>query len=180
MRAIVIRAHARRQLPSLVAALALAVIAAGSVSAAQRGELPRYRFSVEIEGLALATFTSVSGLSVETEVLEFREGGDTGAVRKIPGRLKYPNIVLKAGFTGDTTLFDWAMTAARTGDVVRRTVVISMVDGAGSSLARWRLHNAWPVKWEGPSLKASGNEVAIETLEIAHEGLTLDDDDDDR
>ena len=91
-----------------------------------------------------AYFRSVSGLSVEIEVVEFREGGSND-VHKIPGRVKYPNLVLKEGFTGASELQKWAL----------------------------QLTNAWPAKWEGPELDASKNEIAIETIEIAHEGWSL-------
>ena len=106
-------------------------------------------------------------------MIEFREGGTT-VIRKLPGRTKWPDIVLKRGFTGNTELYDWAATVARTGSLVRRSGSIVMHTAAGTPVARWNFQNAWPVKWEAPTLNSSGNEVAVETLILAHEGLSLD------
>jgi phage tail-like protein len=156
--------------------LCLALLVAHPVEAQARERLPRYTFTVEIEGTAAGMFREVSGLSVETEVVEYRDGS-TNDIRKLPGRTTWPDIVLKRGFTGNTELYDWAMTYLRTGAVVRRSGSIIMSDQSGNQIARWNFHNAWPVKWDGPTLDASGAEVAIETLVLAHDGLSLSDDD---
>jgi phage tail-like protein len=151
---------------------ALACLCAHPVQAQPRDHRLRYAFTVEFEGVALGMFREASGLGIEVEVLEFRDGS-TNDIRKHPGRLKWDDIVLKRGFTGNTELYDWATAYARTGSVVRRSGSIVMYDQAGHTIARWNFHNAWPVKWEGPVLTASGNDVAIETLVLAHDGLSL-------
>jgi phage tail-like protein len=156
--------------------LALSVASVDVVWGQPRGERRAFRFTVQIEGITAGPFVEVSGLGTETEVVEFREGGSND-VRKLPGRTKWPPIVLKRGFTGDRTLYDWATANATTGTVVRRSVLVTVHDAEGQPVARYHLEHAWPSKWMGPTLKASGNEVAIETLELVHEGLTLVDDD---
>jgi phage tail-like protein len=159
-----------------VLAVAFAVgsvlLAVGTVSGQKRDDLRQYLFTVEIDGLPAGMFRHVEGIGVETEVVEFREGGSNDFVHKLPGRGKWPNLVLKRGFLGDPSLLDWAMAAAN-GNAVRKTVSIAMLDQAGAPIARWRFERAWPAKWTGPELDASKNEVAIETLEIAHEGMTM-------
>jgi phage tail-like protein len=156
--------------------LALSVASVDVVWGQPRGERRALRFTVQIDGLTTGGFLEVSGLGTETEVVEFREGGSND-VRKLPGRTKWPPIVLKRGFTGDRTLHDWATANATTGTVIRRSVLVTVHNAQGQPVARWHIQHAWPSKWEGPSFKSSGNEVAMETLELVHEGLTLMDDD---
>jgi len=143
---------------------------AAPVDAQAREEVPRYFFRVEIDGIGSGSFRSVSGLGIETEVIEFREGGDAGFVRKLPGATKWPDIVLTRGFTGDAKLYDWATAYRRTGKVEKRTGVIVMLEAGGGEVARWTFVNGWPSKWDGPSLNTS-HDVAVETLVIVHEGL---------
>jgi phage tail-like protein len=114
----------------------------------------------------------VSGLESETAVVEYRTGGDPSTVRKVPGLTKYANIVLKRGLTRDLELWNWRKTVVD-GKTVRRSGSIILLDESGKQVLRWHFVGGWPVKWEGPALNAQANEVAIETLEIAHEGLEL-------
>jgi phage tail-like protein len=119
-------------------------------------------------------FSEVEVPSGEIEVIEYREGGDrVNSARKLPGLAKYPNVTLKRGITGRTDLFEW-WKAVRDGQAQRRDVTITLLDEQRQAVLRWHLRNAFPVKIEGPSLNASGNEVAIETLELAHEGLEIE------
>ena len=119
-------------------------------------------------------FSEVEVPSGEIEVIEYREGGDrVNSARKLPGLAKYPNVTLKRGITGRTDLFEW-WKSVRDGQVQRRNVTITLLDEQRQAVLRWHLGNAFPVKIEGPSLNASGNEVAIETLELAHEGLEVE------
>ena len=119
-------------------------------------------------------FSEVEVPSGEIEVIEYREGADrVNTARKLPGLAKYPNVTLKRGITGSTDLFEW-WKSVRDGQVVRRNVTITLLDEQRQAVYRWLLRNAWPVKIEGPTLNASGNEVAIETLELAHEGLEIE------
>ena len=119
-------------------------------------------------------FSEAEVPSGEIEVIEYREGADrVNTARKLPGLAKYPNVTLKRGITGSTDLFEW-WKSVRDGQVVRRNVTITLLDEQRQAVYRWLLRSAWPVKIEGPTLNASGNEVAIETLELAHEGLEIE------
>ena len=106
-------------------------------------------------------------------MIEYRELGGPQSI-KLPGRIRYPNVTLRRGLTTSRDLWDWWQTV-RDGTIQRRTVLIALLDDSGQPVLRWTLREAWPVKWELSELDASKNEIAIETLEIAHEGLELDD-----
>ena len=119
-------------------------------------------------------FSEVEVPSGEIEVIEYREGGDrVNSARKLPGLAKYPNVTLKRGITGRTDLFEW-WKSVRDGQVQRRNVTITLLDEQRQAVLRWHLRDAFPVRLEGPTLNATGNEVAIETLELAHEGLEIE------
>jgi len=133
-----------------------------------------FNFLVEIDGIAKAGFQEVSGLGAETEIIEYREGGDQiGAVRKIPGLNRYSNIVLKRGFTQDKSLWNWYKTVLD-GAIQRASGSIILLDSGRNPVLRWKFREGWPCKWEGPCLNGQTNEIAIETLVIAHEGLELE------
>ena len=128
-------------------------------------------FLVEIDGITQAGFTDCSGLGSSTDPVEYREGGDNTTMRKLPGLTKYTNISLKWGLTDSRELYDWYRKVV-TGKTERRNGSIVVLDADGvTEVVRWNFFNGWPTKLEAPSLSAKGNEVAIETLEIAHEGL---------
>jgi len=122
------------------------------------------------------SFSEVSGLTSETDPIEYRGGTDPSlTVRKIPGLKKYGNVTLKRGIAteeGANGMFDWFNTISA-GSVERRNVTIILLDEERMPVMTWQLQNAWPVKVEGPGLNASANEVAYEMVEIAHEGLTV-------
>ena len=128
------------------------------------------KFLVEIDGISAAGFAEVSGLETETDVIEYREGGDAGTARKLPGLTKYANIVLKRGITSSKELHDWRKEVID-GQIVRRSGSIVLLDERRQEVARWNFHESWPCRLSGPELKAKGNDVAIEELEICHEGL---------
>ena len=113
----------------------------------------------------------MSGIAIETEVTEVREGG-SNEIRKVPGRVKFPNVTLKRGFTSSRDLYDWSISHL-TGKGVRKSVTITVSDVKGVPIATFALNRAFPVKWAAPSLNAFSNEVMIETLELAHEGVTM-------
>ena len=156
----------------MVATIVLGTAASGSPARSEDLRVSAFQVAITFDGMPTAFFRSVSGLSLEIEVVEFREGG-TNETRKLPGRTKYPNIVLKQGFFGPASDFQkWAFRiAAGVPEPKNATVVIS--DHKQQILARYSVARAWPTKWTGPDFDASGNEVAIETIEIAHEGLRL-------
>jgi phage tail-like protein len=130
-------------------------------------------FRVEIDGVTATSFTEVVGLEAELDVVDYRTGDSPElSVRKLPGLRKYTNITLKRGFTQDASLWDW-INNALTGNVVRASVAITLLDQAENPVLVWRLSNAWPCKWTGPTLISKSSEVAIESLEICHEGLEL-------
>lgn len=129
-----------------------------------------FNFLVEIDGIARGAFQEVSGLDSTIDVIEHREGGDNLTPRKFPGQTKFSNITLKWGMVDDRELYDWHMAAA-SGRVSRRNGSVVLMGHDGHEVARWNFFNAWPSKWTGPDLNAEGNDIAIETLEIVHEGL---------
>jgi len=138
-------------------------------TSSRRDPFHGFNFRVEIDGVAVAAFTECTGLSSETEVVEYREGGDF-RVRKLPGLTKYANLVLRRGITLDRTLWEWRQQVIN-GRAERRSCSVILLDTERQEVARWNIVEAWPAKWVGPDLNAQSNEVAIETLELAHEGL---------
>jgi phage tail-like protein len=141
---------------------------------ARRDPFKNYSFLVEIDGIASSAFKSVSGLAAEAEVIEYREGSDPlSSPRKLPGRVRYPNVKLSRGLTTSRDLWDW-WEAAVTGTALRRNVAITLLDDSRTPVLRWLLHDAWVAKFEAPEFDAGKNEVAIETIELAHERLELD------
>jgi phage tail-like protein len=134
----------------------------------------RFNFVVEIDGIARAGFSEVEGLGGEIDVVAYREGSDkTNSFRLLPGLVRYPRVVLRRGFAGDASLFGW-WRAVRDGTLDRRSVSIMLLDETRQPVARWNLRRAWPAKWEAPSLNAKASDVAIETLELVHEGIDLE------
>ena len=168
-------AFIRRRAVLLAAVLIGCFVASGLAPAAAAGQkgtpAPRYTFSVQIEGLAAAVYAEVSGISIDTEVTEVREGG-ANDVRKVPGRTKFSNITLRRAFTGNRDLYDWAV-ANVSGKMPRRGVTVTIIDAKGATVAKWSFARAWPVKWQPPALNAASNDVAMETIELAHDGLSV-------
>jgi len=129
-----------------------------------------YNFIVEIDGIARAAFRECSGLDTSNDPIDYREGTDGRHVRKLPGLTKSANITLKWGTTDDAALWQWRKTVMD-GVVQRKNGSIVLLDDTGSEKLRWNFNDGWPTKWTGPTFNATSNEVAIETLEIVHEGL---------
>lgn len=129
-----------------------------------------FNFTVEIDGVTTAGFNEVSGLDTETDVIEYRTGERENIVTKLPGLKKNPNIVLKRGFTNNDELWNWRK-AVMDGKTQRRSGTIVLHNEAREPALRWNFREGWPSKLQGPAMNAKNNEVAIETLEIAHEGL---------
>jgi phage tail-like protein len=130
------------------------------------------RFYVFIDNKEQAIFTEVSGIEVQMDVLEFQEGGNNGFVHHLPGRTKISRITLKRGMTCSNDFLRWQLQIA-SGDIERRNVSVAVFDVSGKELVRWNFDNAYPVKWSGPPLDASGAAVAVEALELAHEGMKI-------
>lgn len=128
-------------------------------------------FHVEIEGISQARFSDCSGLGSTTEVIDRREFGSGTGPYKIPGRTTFSDITLKWGVTGSFDLWDWRQQIID-GTIVRKngSIVVHDMDNH-SEVSRWNFFNAWPTKWEGPTFNVNGNEVAVDTLVLAHERL---------
>jgi phage tail-like protein len=131
-----------------------------------------FRFRVEFDGKEVAQFSEVTGLQMEIETEEYREGGLNDFIHQFAGKVRYPSkLVLKHGLMDSTTLWKWGQEVAK-GDPKRKNVSIILQDDAGDARHRWNFDKAFPVKWSGPDLKAGTAEVAIETLELAHCGIS--------
>jgi len=128
---------------------------------------------MEIDGVVQANFSEITVPDTPTDPIEYREGHEITTVRKLPGLNKYSNIVCKRGITKNTYLYNWYK------DIVdgkinssRKTISILLLDEIGNEAIRWVFTNAWPNKYDPPDMNATGNTIAIETVEIAHEGMT--------
>lgn len=131
-----------------------------------------YRFHVEIDGLRVGGFSEVSGLTAETEFEEYAEGGVNSYVHRFPTRIRYEPIVLKRGVTVATDLWDWYADVIE-GNVKRKNGAIILYDSQFGEFRRWNFYDAYPVKWVGPTLNASDSQVAVESIELVHNGLKL-------
>lgn len=132
-----------------------------------------FNFNVEVGGLIVGGFSEVSGLQVETEVKEYREGGRNDYMIKRAGPTRYAqNLTLKHGIVGDNMLWDWFLINR---EVVTLRLVISVIlmDTTGSEVTRYNFKDAYPVRWVGPDFNAMRSEVAIEALELAHHGMIV-------
>lgn len=137
--------------------------------------LPKFYFEVDITDVGTKLpFQEVSGLDTETQIIEYRAGNSpTFSTIKMPGIAKVGNVTLKKGiFAKDNKFFDWQKNI-KMNTIKRATVTIKLLDESGAPTMTWTLANAWPTKITGTDLKADGNEVAVESIEIAHEGLTI-------
>ncbi len=126
------------------------------------------RFLVEIDGIVQAGFSDCTGLGSHVEPVEYREGGDPNTVRKLPGKVTYPDITLKWGITDSRDLYDWHF-AAVSGHIQRKNGSIILLDDTGAEKVRWNFFNAWPSKWDGAAFTAKGNDVAIDSLTVSCE-----------
>lgn len=138
--------------------------------------IPVFHFKVEWGGKNVG-FSEVSGLTQEVQMIEYRDGNSPDySTIKMPGLHKYNNVTLKRGIAkSDNEFFNWLNTI-KLNTVERRDLTISLLNESHEPVMVWKARNAFPVKVEGPGLKASGNEVAVESIEIAHEGITLQND----
>jgi phage tail-like protein len=140
--------------------------------------MPKFRFEVdlgpEMKGVA---FQEVSGMDVENQIIEYRKSNNPlFSTERMPGVVKYGNITMKRGvFVNDNTFWNWHKQISMN-TIKRRTVVIKLLDENGDVTMQWQLDNAWPTKITSTDLKSDGNEVAVDTLEIAHEQLTITND----
>ncbi|MDQ3806330.1 MAG: phage tail protein [Acidobacteriota bacterium] len=129
-----------------------------------------FNFKLEIEGITIAGFSECTGLNSESNVIDYREGDEGITPRKLPGLNKFGNITLKRGISLDKQIYDWRKDVVD-GDIKRKNLSIVLRNEKRDEVVRWNLINAWPSKYMAPDLKANANEVAIESIEITHEGL---------
>ncbi|WP_047237046.1 phage tail protein [Chromobacterium subtsugae] len=148
-------------------------MADGSEQSKDVWPMPKFYFQVKWDSQEMA-FEEVSGLDVEAQPIEYRSGNSKDFTTvKMPGLKKYGNVTMKKGvFKGDNEFWKW-FDQIKMNTIKRVPVTISLLDESGSPTMVWTLKNAWPTKITGTDLKAQGNEVAVESIEIAHEGLTI-------
>jgi phage tail-like protein len=134
--------------------------------------LRNFRFRLEIDDIAQAGFSEVSGFDVTIDPIDYREGNEPTHVRKLSGLTKYGNITMKWGITDSMDLYNWHKQVTETGaEGARKKIAIVVVDEGGNDKARFNVVEAWPTKYDPMDLNAKGNDVSIETLEICHEGV---------
>ena len=137
-------------------------------------------FRVEVDGVEIGNFQEISGLEASIETEDITEGGVNGFTHKLPGRMTWPNITLKRGFTNNDALFEWLSEASGSGftkkgnKLARKTAAIILLDGKGNQVKKWSFVDVIPVRWGGPTFAASGAEALVEELEMAHHGFTVE------
>lgn len=138
--------------------------------------IPKFHFQVEWGGTKIG-FSEVSGLDIETEVIEYRDGASPEySKKKMPGMRKYSNITMKRGtFKSDNDYYKWFNTV-KLNTIERRDITISLLNEEHEPVVVWKVKNAWPSKIQSTDLKGDGNETAIESMELVHEGLTIQND----
>jgi phage tail-like protein len=146
----------------------------GSAQSTTVWPLPKFRFEVKWDA-AVMSFQEVSGLDVEAQPIEYRHGDSPAfSVLKMPGMKKYSDVTMKKGvFKGDNKFWAWFV-EIKMNTIKRKPITISLLDEGGAPTMVWKLANAWPTKITSTDLKSTGNEVAIETIVIAHEGLEIE------
>ena len=132
-----------------------------------------FRFLVEIDCIVQAGFSEASIPDTTQEPIEYREGNESPTVRKLPGLIKYGNLTLKWGITDSLELYEWRklVEQGKTKDA-RRNLAVILMDEEGNAASRWEFAEAWPSKYDAPDMDGKGNDVAVETLEIVHEGMS--------
>jgi phage tail-like protein len=131
-----------------------------------------HSFRLEIDGIERAGFRECSGLDSTSTPIDYREGDDAPTAHRLPGLTTFGAITLRWGRSDDSELFEWRRSVVA-GRVERRNGSIVLLDEDGTEKVRWNFVEAWPSRWTGPALNATGNEVAIEAIEITHEGIEL-------
>ena len=139
-----------------------------------------FRFHVELKNVVEGAFTECSGLNVEREVYKIQEGGVNDHIHMLPGRATFPgNIVLKRGIVYSDALWKWFQSGLVQGktEMIEMAIILVVrykVPQNKRVAIRWNVDKAFPVKWSGPTLNSGGAEVAVETIEIAHQGIKME------
>lgn len=136
--------------------------------------MPNFHFDVQFGGVSIG-FTEVSGLDMQVEVIDYREGvSPEYSHRKMPGQHRYSNLILKRGMVpGNTDFFNW-MKTVQTGQTERRDLIVRLLNEEHNPVYVWKLRNAFPVKYSGPHLNSMSSQLAVETLEIAYESMDVE------
>jgi len=139
---------------------------------ARKNPYKNYRFLVEIDGIVQAGFKEVTIPDSSQDPIDYREGNDQPTVRKIPGLIKYGNVSLKVGVTDSMELYNWRkLVEDGKTDEYRRNMAIILINEQGDPTGRWEFSDAWPSKYDAPDLNATDNNIAIEAIDIVHEGM---------
>lgn len=138
--------------------------------ATRKDPIRNFRFRLEIDGIQQAGFSEVSGFDITVDPIDYREGTDPTHVRKLTGLTKYGNVTLKWGVTTSMELYNWHRQIVD-GEIVRKNITIVSVNEIGDDVNRWEVSEAWPSKYDPMDFNAKGNDVGIEMLEIANEGV---------
>jgi phage tail-like protein len=133
-----------------------------------------FLFVLEVDKRWVAHFNECSGIKNTTEVVEIQEGGLNARVHKLPGQTRWENIVLRYGMSSDTYMIEWRNEILNDNFKARRNASIIVLDNDLSELRRFNVKNAWPVSYEGPGLNAASSDLAVESVEIAHEGVEVE------
>ena len=134
-------------------------------------------FLFEVDGVEIGRFMEVRGLEVTVETEELHEGGQNSFTHRLPGRMTWPNIVLKRGVTQNDTLLEWLnkssgeQFAANGNKLQRSTAAVTLIGPSGTRLRSWEFDGAFPVKWTGPNFAVASSDMAVEELEITHHGF---------
>jgi len=149
-----------------------AALAAGStVSAAGHDPYMAYNFAVEVGGVVIGGFSEVSGLSSEIKLESYEEGGVNGFVHQFPKNTTYPNLIFTRGLVHTDLFFTWYQ-ATSEGLIQQLNGTILLLNSQRLPVLWWTFKKAYPVKWEGPSLKAQNDEIAVERIELVHQGIS--------
>jgi phage tail-like protein len=144
-----------------------------------KGELPTTAsFLFEVDGVQIGVFSQVSGLEVRVDVATYQEGGENGYTHNLPGRMTWPNIVLRRGITDSDALFSWVNKtsgggfATNNNSLTRSTGAITVIGTDGARLRAWELQGVFAVRWRGPDFDVVAGDALYEELELAHHGFT--------
>ena len=131
-----------------------------------------HNFGIEVEAIVQGVFSECSGISGEVKIEQYEQGGETATTRKLPGRASFGNVTLKRGVTHDRKMLKWFLDVTL-GTFKRNDITIIAFDREGKPIQRWTLRRAFPVKYSAPPMQASGNQVDVESVEFAHEGVIM-------
>src|SRR5689334_22575673 len=138
--------------------------------ATRKDPIRNFRFRLEIDGITQAGFSEVTGFDVTVDPIDYREGTDPTHVRKLTGLTKFGNVTMKWGVTTSMELYNWHRQIVD-GDIVRKNITIVSVNERGDDVNRWEIVEAWPTKYDPMDFNAKGNDVGLETMEFANEGV---------